>query len=188
VDSPLSVRVTDIFKLHPECFDEETQAFLAKNGDPFGFDNLTYISRVEDSKRLNELEGPMMIIAASGMCEAGRILHHLRNNIEHERNMVLIIGYQAQHTLGRKLVERQPRVRIFGIERALEAEVVVMNEFSAHADMHDLADFVARARGALRRVFLVHGEEAQAAALAKRLEPLGPETLYVPQLGEFVTV
>ncbi|MFB3817826.1 MAG: MBL fold metallo-hydrolase RNA specificity domain-containing protein [Candidatus Methylomirabilales bacterium] len=188
VDSPLSVRVTDIFKLHPECFDEETQAFLAKNGDPFGFDNLTYISRVEDSKRLNELGGPMMIIAASGMCEAGRILHHLRNNIEDERNMVLIIGYQAQHTLGRKLVERQPRVRIFGVERALEAEVVVMNEFSAHADMHDLADFVARCRGALRRVFLVHGEEAQAEALAKRLEPIGPETLYVPQLGEFVTV
>jgi len=188
VDSPLSVRVTDVFKLHPECFDEETRAFLTRNGDPFGFDNLTYISHAEDSKRLNDLPGPMMIIAASGMCEAGRILHHLRNNVEDERNIVLIIGYQAQHTLGRKLVERQPRVRIFGVERALEAEVVVMDEFSAHADMHDLADFVSRCRGRLRRVFLVHGEEGQAAALAARLEPIGPETLHVPRLGEFARV
>jgi metallo-beta-lactamase family protein len=188
VDSPLSVRITDVFKLHPECFDEETRTFLTQNGDPFGFEDLTYISRAEDSKALNEQGGPMMIIAASGMCEAGRILHHLRNNVEDERNMVLIIGYQAQHTLGRKLVERQPRVRIFGVERALEAEVVVMDEFSAHADREDLADFVARCRPTLRRVFLVHGEESQAAALARRLEPLGPEALYVPQLGEFVTV
>jgi metallo-beta-lactamase family protein len=188
VDSPLSVRITDIFKLHPECFDEETRAFLQKNGDPFGFDTLTYVSRAEDSKALNGRDGPLMIIAGSGMCEAGRILHHLRHGLEDERNMVLIIGYQAPHTLGRKLVERQPTVRVFGVERALEAEVVVMDEFSAHADREDLADFVARCRGRLRRVFLVHGEEGQATAMAARLEPLGAETLHVPMPGEFVRI
>ena len=109
VDSPLSVRITEIFKLHPECFDEETRAFLRQNGDPFGFENLRYISDVEDSKALNGQEGPMMIIAASGMCEAGRILHHLRNAVEDAKNMVLIIGFQAQHTLGRRIAERQVR-------------------------------------------------------------------------------
>jgi metallo-beta-lactamase family protein len=129
-----------------------------------------------------------MIIAGSGMCEAGRILHHLRNGLEDERNLVLIIGYQAPHTLGRKLVERQPAVRVFGVERALEAEVVVMDEFSAHADREDLADFVSRCRGRLKRVFLVHGEEGQATAMAARLEPLGPETLHVPMPGEFVRI
>jgi metallo-beta-lactamase family protein len=188
VDSPLSVRITDVFKLHPECFDEETRAFLQRNGDPFGFENLTYVSRAEESKALNGRDGPLMIIAGSGMCEAGRILHHLRNGLGDERNLVLIIGYQAPHTLGRKLVERRPAVRVFGVERALEAEVVVMDEFSAHADREDLADFVSRCRGRLKRVFLVHGEEGQATAMAARLEPLGPETLHVPMPGEFVRI
>ncbi len=188
VDSPLAVSITEVFKLHPECFDEETRAYLIQDGDPFGFNTLTYISHVEESKALNGREGPLMIIAGSGMCEAGRILHHLRNGVEDERNMVMIIGYQAEHTLGRRLVERQPKVRIFGVERALEAEVVVMDEFSAHADRDDLCGFVERCRGALRQVFLVHGEAAQAEALARRLEPLGPETIHVPALGEFVDI
>ncbi len=185
VDSPLSVRITEIFKLHPECFDEETLAFMRMNGDPFGFDNLTYISNVEDSKALNGREGPMMILAASGMCEAGRILHHLRNSIEDARNTILIIGFQAKNTLGRKIVERQPVVRIFGVERSLEAEVVVMDAFSAHADRDDLLAFVAGCRSKLRRIFLVHGEEEQMLPLGERLTQMGIPDVHAPMLGEF---
>jgi metallo-beta-lactamase family protein len=188
VDSPLSVRITEIFKLHPECFDEETQAFLRQNGDPFGFENLRYISDVEASKALNGQEGPMMIIAASGMCEAGRILHHLRNAVEDAKNTVLIIGFQAQHTLGRRIAERQSVVKIFGVERALEAEVVVMDAFSAHADRDDLLDFVTRCRGTLRRTFLVHGEEEQSLAFATRLTSMGIPEVHTPMLGEFVRI
>lgn len=188
VDSPLSVRITEIFKLHPECFDDETLAFMRKNGDPFGFDNLTYISNVEDSKALNDREGPMMILAASGMCEAGRILHHLRNGIEDARNTILIIGFQAKNTLGRKIVERQSVVRIFGVERSLEAEVVVMDAFSAHADRDDLLDFINGCRSHLRRVFLVHGEEEQMLPLGERLTRMGIPGVHVPMLGEFARV
>ena len=188
VDSPLSVRITEIFKLHPECFDEETRAFMRVNGDPFGFENLTYISNVEDSKALNDREGPMIILAASGMCEAGRILHHLRNGIENPRNTILIIGFQAKNTLGRKIVERQPTVRIFGVERSLEAEVVVMDAFSAHADRDDLLDFVGRCRSSLRRVFLVHGEEEQMLPLGERLTRMGIPGVHAPMLGEFARV
>ena len=188
VDSPLSVRITEIFKLHPECFDEETRAFMRQSGDPFGFENLTYISNVEDSKALNDREGPMIILAASGMCEAGRILHHLRNGIENPRNTILIIGFQAKNTLGRKIVERQPTVRIFGVERSLEAEVVVMDAFSAHADRDDLLDFVGRCRSSLRRVFLVHGEEEQMLPFGERLTRLGIPGVHAPMLGEFVRI
>jgi metallo-beta-lactamase family protein len=188
VDSPLSVRITEVFKLHPECFDEETRVFLHQNGDPFGFENLRYISDAEDSKALNGQEGPMMIISASGMCEAGRILHHLRNAVEDERNLVLIIGFQAEHTLGRRIAEREPMVKIFGVERALEAEVVVMDAFSAHADRDDLLDFVTRCRGNLRKTFVIHGEESQSLALAKRLTELGIPEVQVPMQGEFVRV
>jgi metallo-beta-lactamase family protein len=188
VDSPLSVRITEIFKLHPECFDAETQAFLHQNGDPFGFENLRYISNVEDSKALNGQEGPMMIIAGSGMCEAGRIVHHLRNAVEEAKNTILIIGFQAQHTLGRRIAERQSVVKIFGVERALEAEVVVMDAFSAHADRDDLLDFVERCRGKLRRTLLVHGEEEQSLAFGKRLTSMGIPDVYTPMLGEFVRI
>ena len=188
VDSPLSVRITEVFKLHPECFDDETRVFLHQNGDPFGFENLRYISDAEDSKALNGQEGPMMIISASGMCEAGRILHHLRNAVEDERNLVLIIGFQAEHTLGRRIAEREPMVKIFGVERALEAEVVVMDAFSAHADRDDLLDFVTRCRGNLRKTFVIHGEESQSLALAKRLTELGIPEVQVPMQGEFVRV
>jgi metallo-beta-lactamase family protein len=185
VDSPLSVRITEIFKLHPECFDEDTLSFMRNRGDPFGFDTLTYISSAEESKALNGREGPLVIIAASGMCEAGRILHHLRNGIEDARNTILLIGFQAKNTLGRKIADREPRVRIFGVERSLEAEVVILDAFSAHADRNDLMDFVGRCRASLRRVFLVHGEEEQSLPMAEQLTSLGIPGVHVPMLGEF---
>jgi metallo-beta-lactamase family protein len=187
VDSPLSVNVTEIFRLHPECYDEEVSEFLAANNhrDPFGFYRLTYIRAVEASKELNHLEEPAIIISASGMCEAGRILHHLKNNVEDPRNTILIVGWQAPHTLGRRLVERQPVVKIFGEKYRLKARVKTINGFSAHADRDELlayADQLGPSR--LRSAFVVHGEETSSLALAEGLQELGIGQVFVPQPGE----
>ncbi len=148
VDSPLSVNVTDVFKNHPECFDKETLDILESpsNNDPFGFARLRYIRTVEESKELNDREGPFITIAASGMCEAGRIVHHLANSVEDPRNMILIVGYQAENTLGKKLVMKEPQVNILGEPHTLKAEVVVLNSFSGHADRNELLAYRAQVR------------------------------------------
>jgi metallo-beta-lactamase family protein len=186
VDSPLTVKITDVFKLHPECFDEETRALLSSHESPFEFDQLRYISDVEDSKAVTADNHPAVIISASGMCEAGRILHHLKGTVENEKNAVLIVGFQAQHTLGRRIVEKRPRVKIFGVERDLRAEVVVLNGFSAHADQKDLVDFAvdAKARGPLAHVALVHGEPGPQKILAGLLEARGLSDVHVPKMGD----
>jgi metallo-beta-lactamase family protein len=187
VDSPLSVNVTEIFRLHPECYDQEVQQFLAAGNrrDPFGFHRLTYIRSVERSKELNFLREPAIIISASGMCEAGRILHHLKNNIEDARNTVLIVGWQAPYTLGRRLVERQAVVKIFGEEYSLRASVKTINGFSAHADREELLDYAQQLRTSrLKTAFVVHGEEAASLALADGLQSLGVAQAIVPRLGE----
>jgi metallo-beta-lactamase family protein len=182
IDSPLAVNVTDVFRLHPECYDAELRQFIERGGDPFSFRSLRYIESREESIRLNDLAGPAIIISASGMCEAGRILHHLRNNVEDERNTVLIVGFQAQHTLGRRLVERRPRVRILGVERDVFANVVVLNAFSAHGDQHDLRDYALHSRSA-RRVFLVHGEPDQQEPLKETLTKDGLSVM-IPKEGD----
>jgi len=171
VDSPLSVNVTEVFKLHPECFDKETRAFMDTHGDPFEFASVRYVQSVDESKRLNSLREPAIIIASSGMCEAGRVLHHLRNSIEDEANTVLIVGYQAQHTLGRRIAERRPQVKILGVNRDLRARVEIMNGFSAHADKEELMEYAHRcaAGGNTRGFFLVHGELDQQEPLAARM-------------------
>jgi len=137
VDSPLSVNVTEIFRNHPECYDKETRHLFINDDDVLGFEALTYIRDVKKSIELNSYKEPCIIISASGMCEAGRILHHLKNNIEDERNLVLIIGYMAHNTLGRRLADRLEEVRIFGETYKRNAQVKIMNEFSAHADQQD---------------------------------------------------
>jgi len=182
VDSPLSVNVTQVFEKHPECYDQETLAFVKQNGDPFTFSSLRYVEDVQESIRLNDLAGPAIIVASSGMCEAGRILHHLQNNIEDPKNTILIVGYQAVHTLGRRIVERRPRVKILGVERELNAQVKVMNAFSAHGDKNDLVTYARAAKGA-RRVFLIHGEPDQQLPLQAKLEADGIEAV-VPQRGD----
>ncbi len=184
VDSPLSVNVTEVFRKHPECYDEETRAFVEKNGNPFTFSALKYISEREESMKLNSLPGPAIIIASSGMCEAGRILHHLKNNVGDQKNTILIVGYQAQHTLGRRLIEKRPRVRILGVERDVFAKVVVLNAFSAHGDKHDLREYAKGRKGA-RGIFLIHGEPDQQGPLA---ETLGHDGLPVtiPKVGDVV--
>ena len=170
VDSPLAVNATEVFRKHPECWDDEARAFLTAGEDPFGFRRLTYIRDVAESKKLNELRGPCVIISASGMCEGGRILHHLRNNIEDPRNTILITGFQAEHTLGRKIVERLPEVPIFGEPMRLRAEVRSLQELSGHADQKELIEWVRPIAKRLKKIFLVHGETAQAEALAKVIE------------------
>jgi metallo-beta-lactamase family protein len=169
VDSPLSVNVTSVFKLHPECYDPETRAFLDAHGDVFDFQGMRFLSSREESMRLNSLREPAIIIASSGMCEAGRIVHHLKNNVEDEHNTILIVGYQAQHTLGRRIVERRPRVRLLGVERDLRAKVEVLNSFSAHADRNDLLAFAQALGPDLKHIYLIHGEPEQQQPLLAEL-------------------
>jgi metallo-beta-lactamase family protein len=185
IDSPLAINVTEVFKLHPECFDAETRVFLEKYGDVFGFDGARFVSSREESIRLNALEGPAVMIASAGMAEAGRILHHLRNNVEDERNTILIVGFMAQHTLGRRLVERRPRVRIWGVERDLKARVEVLDAFSAHADRNDLLEFAGACGAATRRFFLVHGEEHAQQSLSEAMTQQGLR-VHIPARGESV--
>ena len=167
VDSPLAVNATEVFRKHPECYDEETRKFLSEGDDPFGFSRLRYIRDVNESKALNGLHGPFLVLSASGMCEGGRILHHLRNNIEDPRNTVLITGFQAEYTLGRKILNGDREVPIFGEPMQLRAEVVSLDELSGHADQRELIEWMRPLAARLKKVFLVHGEPAQGAALAE---------------------
>ncbi len=185
VDSPLSTNVTEIFRRHPECFDAETRDFLHKYEDPFGFNQLTYIQSVEESKKLNDLKGPLMIISASGMAEAGRILHHLRNNIENGNNIILMVGYCAENTLGRKIIEREPVVKIFGEEFKLNAEVITLHSLSAHADENELVNYFGNFEmSQLRETFLVHGEFESQQTFAGKLKSLGYNNIRIPDRGE----
>jgi metallo-beta-lactamase family protein len=186
VDSPLAVKVTQVFRMHPDCYDAETRALLEGVDGPFDIDTLTYVSSVEDSKRVSQGDESAIVLAGSGMCESGRVLHHLRGTVESDKNLVVIVGFQAQHTLGRRLVERQARVRIFGVERARRCEVAVLNGFSAHADQRDLLGFVekTRERGRLESVALVHGERAAQHALRAELLGAGLANVQVPARGD----
>jgi Predicted metal-dependent RNase, consists of a metallo-beta-lactamase domain and an RNA-binding KH domain len=142
VDSPLALKATNVFRAHAEALDAETQVFAKQGEDPFGFKRLRYLQDANESKALNDLRGPFVVISASGMCEAGRILHHLKNNVEDPRNTVLITGFQAENTLGRKIVERRREVPIFGDMYRLRAEVVKLNELSGHADQRELLQWM----------------------------------------------
>lgn len=185
VDSPLSVNATEVFRRHPEVYDAEASKFHREhNGDIFGGGLVTYITDVEASKRLNSLEEPCVIIASSGMCEAGRVLHHLKNNIEDERNTVVIAGYQAQHTLGRRIVERREEIRIFGRLYKLLCRVEVLNGFSAHADADDMVEMLAPLAKRLKAAFCVHGEGPQPAAMKKILETAGCRDVFIPAIGQ----
>lgn len=169
VDSPLAVNASDIFRRHPECFDQETRDFVARYKHPaLEFNRLTYIRSVEESKALNNMDGPMLIIAASGMAETGRILHHLKNNIEDPRNRILIVSWQAPDTLGRRLADREKKVRIFGEEYVRRADVTTIGGMSGHAGQDLLVEYAAATRKSLKGLFLVHGEPRAASALQER--------------------
>lgn len=188
VDSPLAANVTEVFANHPECFDADVfKEFISNRKNPFGFGRLQYTHSVEESKALNDLNGPAIIISASGMCENGRILHHLKNNIENPRNTVMIVGYMAKDTLGRKILEKQQIVNIFGESYHLRAEVVEMDAFSAHADRSDLLDYIGKVPG-VKKIFLVHGEEDQATKFKSYLEESGFKDVVVPGLGDEIEI
>lgn len=185
VDSPLSVNATEVFRLHPECFNKEVFKMVLEHDDPFGFEYIKYIQSVEDSKKLNDIHEPIIIISASGMCESGRILHHLANNVSDPKNTILIVGYQAQDTLGRRILEHQPTLKIFGEEYSLKAEVIEMHSFSAHADHNDLMDFVRQMdKPKLKDIFLVHGEPQEQGALSQSLAQAGYKNIFAPKRGD----
>ena len=170
VDSPLAVNLTKVFRENWKYFDEITQKSFLKEEDPLGYDNITYITRVHQSKQLNDEKSPMVIISASGMCENGRILHHLKNNIENPYNTIISIGFMAKDTLGRRIVERNETVKIFGRPYKLNAQVFTLNAFSSHADRDGLVEYAKSCRGRLKKVFIVHGEEEQSEVLLQNLK------------------
>jgi len=186
VDSPLAVNATKVFEEHPECFDRETErVFLESGDDPFGFRRLKYITTVDQSKELNDIHDPMIIISASGMAEGGRILHHLANNISNPKNLILFVGYAAEHTLARKIMDGMEKVNILGEEYAVKSKIKTMDYFSAHADQKELLDYLKlNDKKRLKNIFLVHGEEEQALPLREKLFQKGYKNAQFPVSGE----
>lgn len=183
VDSPLTVNVTEVFRLHADSFDDEIREVMETSGDPFELNEITYIRSVKASMDLNDREDPCIIISAAGMCEYGRILHHLRNNASDEKNTILIIGFQAKHTLGRKIVDREPEIKIFGIKQPLLAEVRVLNSLSAHAGRSELIQFAERFKGRVEKILLVHGEDDALKALKEALDEKGLGEVIIQKEG-----
>lgn len=188
VDSPLAVNATEIFRIHPECFNDEVYNFLFEKRNPFGFESLNMVRKVTESKKLNEIHEPCIIISASGMCEAGRILHHLRNNIEDERNTILFVGYCAENTLGWKIRNRWKEVPILGDTFKVHADVEILDSFSGHADRSELIEYFHRMGGSKERVFLVHGEPEQSEALRDTLQAQHGGTVQVAKWRSTVEI
>ena len=187
VDSPLAVNATAVFQTHPECYDAELLEYMLTDSNPFGFERLEYVREASRSKELNGMQVPFVVISASGMAEAGRILHHLRNTVEDPKHTILIVGYQAEHTLGRRIVERRDTIKIFGQPHRLNANVEVMNTFSAHADEPGLVDFIsALDPDRLKEVFLVHGDLDRQELLTDALAEAGVTGVRSPTRGEVV--
>ncbi len=189
VDSPLAVNASDIFRKHPECFDAETREFVAEARHPaLDFKMLTYVRSVEESKALNKRKEPMIIISASGMAETGRILHHLRNNIEDPRNTVCIVSWQAPYTLGRRLADREKQIKIFGEPYTVKAEVATIGGLSGHAGQDLLIKYATNVKKTVKKVFLVHGEEKPAMALTEKLKEQDMHEVYYPELHSSVEI
>jgi len=185
VDSPLAIDATNVYRLHPECFDAEMRRYMAENENPLKLSNVVFVRTAEESKRLNDLTSPCIILAGSGMCEGGRIVHHLYNHISNPSTTVLIVGYMAENTLGRKILERQPTVNIFGEAKDVRATVVVMNNFSAHADRNELLAYIAQfSPSVMKKIFLVHGEGDAFTSFRDGLMEKGFSRVVVPKRGE----
>jgi metallo-beta-lactamase family protein len=190
VDSPLANRVTDVFRQHSELFDAAAARVLGQDRDLFHFPMLTYVQSPQQSMQLNRREGPFVVIAGSGMCENGRVRHHLKHTVEDERNTIALIGFQAEHTLGRSIAERQPRVRIFDRSLELRARVESLSGLSAHADAEDFKWFFSHmsADSHIGQAFIVHGEAPAARAMAQLLHDLCDEDPTIPRLYESLQV
>ncbi len=181
VDSPLATNVTDVFRRHPECFDKETYKIFT-DSDPFNFAGLNYVKNTEESKSLNARQGPMIIMSASGMCEGGRITHHLIHSIENGDNIIIMSGFQARGTLGRKILEKAKKVWIFNDKYEVRAKIYFMGGLSAHADSNDLVDYVKKTNnGRLKKVYLIHGDIEEAIALQGKIESMDNIDVDIPQ-------
>lgn len=186
VDSPMATNATSIFQVHPECYDEAThEAFIQHHKNPFGFNSLSFVTSVDESKSLNAKPGPMVIISADGMCEAGRILHHLANNISDSRNIVLLVGYMAENTLGRRLRNRETEVKIMGDWFKVNASIEQINAFSAHADYTECVDWLNNIdTSKLKKIFMVHGEKKAQAFFYDYLHEKGYPNVEIVKYGE----
>ncbi len=185
IDSPLAEKITDIFPKYVTDFNGNFQKdFGYRGASPFLLNNITYVRTIEESKSLNNKPGPMMIISASGMCEGGRVLHHLKNNIENPQNIILITGYQAENTLGRKIQENVSPIKIYGKEYNIRAQVKTLHEFSAHADQNDLSSYISHVKN-LQKLFLVHTELPQATIFKDLMEKSHPGLpIEIPTMGQ----
>jgi metallo-beta-lactamase family protein len=184
IDSPLAGQVTEIFRRHPDCYDEDTLKTFGSGDDPFASRYIRFVSSPEESKRLNAMKGPCVIISSSGMCEGGRVVHHLKHAIQDEANIVVFVGFQAEHTLGRKLVEGWDVVPIFGVPTPRRAQVVTFNGLSAHADRNDLLAYIRAITPEPSVIFVVHGEEKQALSLAAAIQAEHPRIdVRIPHRG-----
>jgi metallo-beta-lactamase family protein len=187
VDSPLAVNATQIFKNHLECFDEETAQFVREARHPaLEFKTLTYIQSVEESKALNERKEPMVIISASGMAETGRIVHHIRNNIDNPKNTICIVSWQAPNTMGRRLADREPQVNIFGEIYKRKCDVATIGGLSGHAGQDLLVKYAMGVKDTIKQLFLVHGEEKQAMTLKGLLNERKLDNVHYPDLHDSV--
>jgi len=189
VDSPLSVNATDIYNRHPEALRDTIYDTMCNNENPFGMKNLTYVASAEESKKLNDLHQPMIIISASGMCEGGRIRHHLKNNLGDPKNLVLFIGYCADGTLGNQIVAGKTPVNIFGEPHDVRAKVVSLDTYSGHADKNELKNYVSKLSGDIKKIICIHGEETQCLAHAETLRGMKPKAeVIVPQYKQVVEI
>ena len=186
VDSPLSTRATGVYAKHKECYDYEATQVLFEGNEPFQFQNLTYTDNVRESKKLNASPGPVIIISASGMCEAGRILHHLARALGNPDNVILIVGYQAENTLGRRLVEHVSPVKIFGEQHEVKAEVHSISALSAHADKNELMEYFNQMGPRVERAFCIHGGPEAVTAMAQSLRGAGAQDVIAPEPGQTV--
>lgn len=189
VDSPLSVNATEVYRLHPECFNQSIYQFLREKENPFGMENLTYIREVAHSMKLNDLREPAIIISASGMAEAGRIRHHLANHIGNPANLILFIGYCAEHTLGAQILSGQNPVNIFGEPHVVKARIGSLDSFSGHADKNELRRYVEAIAGDIKKIAVIHGEETQALGFAETLRQIRPKAdVVVPEYQQVMEI
>jgi metallo-beta-lactamase family protein len=189
VDSPLSVNATEIYRLHPECFNDTINKFLHEKENPFGMSNLTYIRDAEQSKKLNDLKDPAIIISASGMAEGGRIRHHLKNHIGFANNLILFIGYCAEHTLGAQILAGQNPVNIFGEPQEVRAKIASIDSYSGHADKNELKRYVQRISGNIKKIICIHGEETQCLAHVEALRAMKPNAeVIAPEYKQALTI
>src|SRR5690606_15511989 len=189
VDSPLSINATDIMRKHRSLFNEALQDYMDHDPDPFGFSNLHYLRKVQDSMQLNHKEEPCIIISASGMMEAGRIKHHLKNNIDSAKDTVLIVGYCSPNSLGGKLIAGEETVRIFGEELKVKAAIKVIDSYSAHGDYKEMLSYLScQDKKKVRKIFLVHGDHGAQQAFKQRLVEVGYQNVAIPYHSETVEI